>query len=223
MLALNCSIVVEGKSLYFSVYSSKLVAVELKAKSGILPVEFNGEFAIQGNDTLYLYKDERVDLSWKIGLNRFSLILTNKTEESIKIDWNYVTFIDCFNQVERVLPTGTKYLSYDSQLPPAIIPRGAILNSDILPACNVKMSKAGKWVEVPMIPLYYRSEEAMKEIAPSFIGKKMNIVMPLNIGQEVYEYTFTFIIDKIIVEGSKKVGNGEMKRIEQIMGEKIVK
>ena len=54
MLALYCSIVVEGKSLYFSVYSSKLVAVELKAKSGILPVEYNGEFAIQGNDTLYL-------------------------------------------------------------------------------------------------------------------------------------------------------------------------
>lgn len=220
-LLLNSSVI--GKNLYVVAYNSKLTSVNLSIDSKKQEIKSSIEELNDKELSTCIYNDSLFYLAWKVDVTRFSLLLKNKTSATMSIDWNKVTFVDCYNEVHRVVPSGTKYISHDSYIPPATLPQGTTLSCDIVPTNNIFINAVGKWVEKVIIPCYYTSEEARQVLAGSFIGKKMMMIIPIENEGKIFEYTFTFTIDSIVGKGEKKLSGGNMKKAEKIFADKIVK
>lgn len=98
---------------------TKIVTLEEEGKSG------------------YKYEDDYIDISWFVGSSQFSFNLKNKSEYSIKIPWDDVTYINTAGSVGRVMHSGVKYIDRNNSQPASIIPKGASLSDIVQPTDNV--------------------------------------------------------------------------------------
>lgn len=98
---------------------TKIVTLEEEGKSG------------------HKYEDDYIDIFWFVGSSQFSFNLKNKSEYSIKIPWDDVTYINTVGSVGRVMHSGVKYIDRNNSQPTSVIPKGASLSDIILPTDNV--------------------------------------------------------------------------------------
>lgn len=166
---------------------------------------------------LFLFPEERIR-----GIN-FSM--ENKTDHSIKILWNEAAYLDENNSSHRVIHYGVKYIERDRPQPPSVIIPQSKLEDMVYPADYVEwkkvLRKAKEWDEKPLLPsgaatMWGRKlssppfpanrEEAVKELekrndqAKKIKGKKIGILLPLQVGDVINEYIFTFEITDIRIE-----------------------
>ncbi len=214
---------VTAKKFYTVTYSCSLSAVELSINSQTLENNHNIEEKSSETFPSYIYEDESFVFTWKVNLTRLSFNIENKTKETVKIDWNNVIFVDCYNLVNNVMPKGAKYINHDKSFSPTIILKGTTYEGIIIPSNNVVLNAAVEWTELFLIPCVYTEEVYREELAPRFLGKKMRVLMPIMVGNKQYEYCFYFTIDKIINKGETSASGGKAKRIEKYLGSKIVK
>lgn len=149
----------------------------------------------------YQYEDDFIKITWFVDSKRFNFNLENKSNHSIKINWDDISLVDVNGKACRVMHSGVKYNERNNSQPATTVPRGATLSDMLVPTENVIfvsspliMGSAG-WGEATLLPTVFAKSEVQQ--AQAFVGKKMTILMPIIIENVPNEYTFTFNIDAV--------------------------
>lgn len=184
--------------VYMAQYSVGLSSVESPADAKQQFGETKVVTFKDGELSKYRYEDDFIDIVWYVGLKQLNFQLTNKSGNTIKINWDDVCFVDIDGKVGRVMHAGVKYTDRNNSQPATIIPKNASITDLILPTDNVYWVSGsyGGWREKNLIPAYYKDKEALKANAANYVGKKMVVLMPILIENIPNEYSFEFSIDE---------------------------
>ena len=151
--------------------------------------------------TNYNYEDDYIYISWFVGSSQFSFELKNKSNYSIKIPWDEVTYINTSGHVGRVMHSGVKYIDRNNSQPASIIPKGTSLSDIIQPTDNVYYASGqyGGWRTNNLFAFSIDKNNVAVAKVP-YIGKTVCILLPVIIEEVKNEYVFEFKIDDIIVK-----------------------
>lgn len=143
------------------------------------------------------YADSLIQTAWLVGQSKFNFELTNATASSIKLVWNDVVYVDKFGNVSKVMHKGIKYMDRENSQQDSNIPAGGKLDDAALPNTNVRWSSSlGEWIEEPLFVAYIKKSE-LEKVKQSTIGKTIKLIIPLIIGEDTYEYTFSFTVKDV--------------------------
>ena len=153
-----------------------------------------------GGLTKYRYEDDYIDIAWYVSSKQFNFELRNKSAHSIKINWDDITYVDIDGKAGRVMHSGVKYIDRNNSQPSTTIPKNASISDILLPTDNVYYvsGQYGGWNEKYLIPCVYSKQETYDILAPTNVGKKMSILMPIMIENVQNDYIFEFNIDELI-------------------------
>lgn len=115
---------------------------------------------------------------------KFSFVLRNLSDNSIKVVWNEAVFVDMDGATSKIMHAGTKYSQRDGDQPASVIIKGAKLEDVATPTANVYYSELFKeWMTRSMFP---------KE--PGLSGT-VRLMLPIQIKDTINEYIFEFDIN----------------------------
>lgn len=138
------------------------------------------------------YEDDYIDIIWQVGENHFFLTMRNKTKHIIKINWDEACCVDYNGMTGRVSHQGTKFTDRYEPQGISAIPAGATLCDIIIPTDNISYNKRSGWGSKSLIPCKKGNSIESVDMASSFIGKKISVILPIIIENVQNEYTFTF-------------------------------
>lgn len=151
--------------------------------------------------TNYRYEDDYIDISWYVGLTQFAFDLKNKSQYSIKIPWDDVTYINVYGEVGRVMHSGVKYVDRNNSQPASVVPKGARMSDIVMPTDNVYYvsGQYGGWREGRLFnfPIDRNNIDVSKQ---AYIGKTVKILFPVIIEGVKNEYVFEFRINDITLK-----------------------
>jgi len=146
----------------------------------------------------YSFEDEMIKIVWIPTYDRFYFTLTNKTSHSIKIDWDEAVYVDKNGYSKRVTHVMSNYTDLNSPQTPSTIVRNAVITDQIYPADYVYYDYSLGWAVKPLFPYAsVKSEHDLLLQAEEYIGKKVQILLPLKIEDVVNEYIFVFNINDV--------------------------
>lgn len=219
-----------GCTTYRSVYDISLKEVERPAKAKerygvqkIIKVEKSVEeenyfkdeekkyYSYFGQEK-YNFEDEMIKIAWIPTPHEFLFILTNKTDHSIKIVWDEASYVDISGESHRVMHSGVKYIDRDSAQPPSIVVRRGTFSDLVMPTDYI--GGPPYYLHIPLFPIY----NAMSDYDPNYpkyykdsreefiiktkdyIGKTVQILLPLQIEDVVNEYIFIFELKGVEIQ-----------------------
>lgn len=161
-------------------YRSELSRVET-TDDGV--VGSSGISVFQESDaTKYSYVDSVIDIVISGDNERFSFVLKNISDSSIKVVWNDAAFVGMDGATSRIMHSGIKYFQREGDQPASVIIRGAKLEDVVIPNDLVyyNNSQDGGWHS--------------KSMYPSEPGKdgKISLMLPVKINETLKEYIFVF-------------------------------
>ena len=151
----------------------------------------------------YAFKDEYIDIIWDVSDCHFNFRLANLSDNTIRIPWDEVVYIDADRVANRVMHSGIKYSDRNASQPATVIPKGTSVSDFVMPTENVYWNEwsyadnnyfPGAWEEIPLFPQYGSREDASFS---DFPGKTVSIVMPIIVQDTAREYIFTFEINDL--------------------------
>lgn len=160
--------------------------------------ERDGEYGIRkatsqtGN---YSYEDEIINSLWSISEDRMNFEITNKSDNSIRILWDEAAYVNIDNYSSRIMHSGMEYTNRNLSLPPSIIVRKAFLRDAAIPLDNISYDDYEGWIIAPLIGNTFYNEEEAQEFADKVIGRKIQLLLPMEINNTIHEYIFVFEID----------------------------
>lgn len=177
-----------GSMMQTSKYVVNLSAVESPENAKVQFGETKVVTFTEGDVQKYRYEDDYINIVWFVGYKQFDFSLTNKTDHTIKINWDDISYVDMNGNVGRMMHSGVKYTDRNNIQPATSIPRKASVTDILLPTDNVYWASGqyGGWRETPLIPYTYSNGGAE--------GKTMTILMPIMIENVQNDYTFEFLI-----------------------------
>lgn len=190
------------------VYDIQLTAVERPASAR----ERYGEYklATAQNDsgvTEYTFDDDLVFIAWIPLTTQFAFVLRNKTEHSIKIVWDDAAFVDLTGSSGRVMHSGVKYTDANASQPPTVVVRRGMVDDVVVPSANVRYQsgslytsgwRTDPWIERPRVTeVTYMA--VLDSLRAKYVGKSVQILLPLQIQDVLNEYLFTFEVKGIDV------------------------
>ena len=149
----------------------------------------------EGDTTKYYFEDEMVRIVWLPSPKVITFLLTNKTDHSIKIIWDEAAYVDTEGITHRVMHSGVKYIDRNNSQPPTVVVRGGTISDLILPTDYVYWASGqygGWWEESPLFPYKSGNPDQLAAEAQQYVGKTIQILLPLQIEDVVNEYLFTF-------------------------------
>lgn len=177
-----------GTMMQTSKYVVNLSAVESPENARVQFGETKVVTFKDGDVQKYRYEDDFINIVWFVGYKEFDFSLTNKSDHTIKINWDDISYVDINGNVGRVMHSGVKYIDRNSSQPATSIPKRASITDLLMPTENVYYvsGQYGGWRESPLIPASYNQGGAE--------GKTMTILMPIMIENVQNDYTFEFVI-----------------------------
>lgn len=171
MLAASC--------VPFTVYQLKLSSVERSGKSRPIKTSIT-------NDSLN-FIDDNMSISWSSGQSQLDFVLENRTDQTMRIPWDEVVYVDESGVSNRVMHAGVKFINRDQSMPPSILVKGGKLDDTIIPSSNVyyESGRYGGWRQSALF-------------TAASVGKQIRVLMPMVIGEKKHEYLFTFLIGPIV-------------------------
>lgn len=155
------------------------------------------DFASIKTDGKDCYEDENIFISWEVSASEFAFTIKNKNAFSIKIPWDEAVYVDFYGNSNRVIHNGVKYADRNAEQPPSVVPRNATLSDVLIPSDNISFSSFAKmWVTHPLMADFACPEQINDSQA---IGKRVQIIFPIQIKDVVNEYTFTFELKNVQV------------------------
>jgi hypothetical protein len=159
----------------------------------------------------YLVEDRMIRILWFVTPLDIDFLLENKATESIKILWDEALFVDENEKTHSIIHSGVKYPDRDKPQPPTVIPENGKIREVIYPADYLYYRKAdySRYSSTPcgaekkaLLPcgLFGGDPRVLREKVDTCVGKKIGVVLPLQIGDAVYEYVFTFRVNSVKVE-----------------------
>jgi hypothetical protein len=131
----------------------------------------------------YRFSDSLVAGVFSINAERFEISCRNKTDRSIKIDWEKAVYINPFGVRRRVIHSGIRYERKVDAQAPSIIRKGETLADYLLPSENVNVYLYGSG-GFSVYPLFSTRE----------YGRTAKVLLPLDVDGVVNEYLFQFKI-----------------------------
>lgn len=137
------------------------------------------------------YEDDFIDISWSLSHSRFDFNIShaqfhfklkNKSNHTIKINWDDMSYVGTTGRVSRV-DKGMKYIS----LPMTTIPKGAVLHESVSPTDDVS-NFSGNWFEKN----HFSANDSKRQTEKPTVS----ILMPILIENIQNDYLFVFEIDK---------------------------
>ena len=155
----------------------------------------------------YFFEDEMVKIIWIPSQYRISFILTNKTDHSIKIVWDEAAYVDENGISHRVVHSGVKYADLNTPQPPSVVVRKSTIGETLHPTDYVYyLGGDVGWRDDPLLPdleVDFKADISSEEVkgkASKYIGKTIQVLLPLQIENVVNEYIFTFKVHKVVVK-----------------------
>lgn len=182
-------------------YNVSLSSVESPADAKVQFGETKVASFLDGSINKYTYEDDYIKITWFVDNRQFNFTLYNKSNHTIKINWDDISYVDYNGQTGRVMHSGVKYTEKNNSQPSSMIPKGASLSDILLPTENVYLvaGQYGGWRENPLIPSVFDKNTDIATAAGAFVGKTMTILMPIYLENVQNDYIFTFNIDSYIL------------------------
>ena len=157
--------------------------------------------------TKYSFEDGLTSIFWSATVSEFSFVLNNKTDHSIKIVWDEAAYVDIDGISQRVMHAGVKYADRNSSQPPTVVVRKGIASDLIIPSDNIYYVSGtyGGWRKEPLLPdIKKPNAEELELKAEKYIGKTIQVLLPLQIEGIVNEYIFIFEVQSVEIKQSKE-------------------
>lgn len=139
----------------------------------------------------YSYNDSIIDITIFGTAQKFSFILRNISNHSLKIIWNEAAFVGLDGSTSKIMHVGTKYSERESDQPATVVIKGAKIDDVATPTANVYYDEGYRvgyntygngWKINSMLPKDYIGKEA----------GKIRLMLPIQVKDVVNEYTFVF-------------------------------
>lgn len=139
----------------------------------------------------YSYNDSIIDITIFGTKEKFSFILKNISNHSLKIIWNEAAFVGLDGSTSKIMHVGTKYSQRESDQPATVVIKGAKIDDVATPTANVYYDEGVKigystigsgWKTKSMLPEEYKGKEA----------GEIRLMLPIQVKDVVNEYTFIF-------------------------------
>lgn len=174
-------------------YDIVLSSVESRADNNVVDLITSVQ---EDGVSQYVYEDDYIRILWFVDRVSFHFNLENKTDRTIRVEWDNIAYVDYDGETGRVIHSGVKYNERNSEQAPSVVPRRARMTDVLLPAANVEFD-GYRWQEKSLLGGDYGWVPTGVTTASSLVdysGKSMSIVMPLEIDGQTREYTFNFIV-----------------------------
>ena len=193
---------------YTALYDVTLSTVESPADAKAQFGETKVVSFKEGEVSKYRYEDDYIDIVWYVSTKQFNFTLKNKSNHTIKINWDDISYVDYKGSVGRVMHAGVKYTDRNSSQPASTVPKNASITDILLPTENVYYvsGQYGGWREKMLIPSIYNTPQDFAAEANDYVGKTMKILMPIMIENVQNDYTFEFNIASLL---NPEVGKGK--------------
>ncbi|MDI3503587.1 MAG: hypothetical protein PWP64_523 [Candidatus Cloacimonadota bacterium] len=156
--------------------------------------DINQRYQAPVADTLeivrYAYEDDLFRSIWSMNEAGWNLVLYNKSEATLTIDWDKVTYMDVDNIGHKVLASGTKYSMRNEAQTPAVLPRRGNLTETLVSADHVYQSSTGIWTKRPLWPVDFAEAQRYK-------GKSVRLIVPFTVEGLTAQYEFIFTIKDV--------------------------
>lgn len=184
---------------YLALYDVGLKKVESPADSKNQFGETKVVNFKDGELNKYRYEDDYIEIVWYVSTKQFNFELRNKSDYTIKINWDDISYVNSSGTSGRMMHAGVKYTERNNSQPSTTIPKGAKISDLLLPTDNVYYisGQYGGWREKYLIPSIYKTQEDLDKFAPDYVGKTMRILMPIIIENVQNDYTFEFSIEQL--------------------------
>lgn len=160
----------------------------------------------------YRYEDDYIDIIWTFRNTRLEFFLRNKSNHTIKVNWDEVAYVNYNGNVSRIMHLGVKYDKRSESQGYINIPSGTYISDMILPIDNVYFQEGyaryggyggyepAKWVEKALIPCYYNNKSEMEADVKSgtWIGKTVKVLFPIEIEGVKNDYSFEFKVNGVL-------------------------
>ena len=159
---------------------------------------------LQEEDTTkYSFEDDLIRIVWMATPEELVFDLTNKTNHSMKIIWDKAVYVDEKGNSKRVTHSGVKYADRNKSQPPTTVAKDATVSDLVFPAENVDYEGGpyGGWQIKPLFPTSSMSgtPEDLLAKAKKYVGKSVQVLLPLEIEQAVKEYIFVFKVNDVVM------------------------
>ena len=149
------------------------------------------------------FEDEKIKIIWTPTPSRFLFIITNKTQDTMKITWEQAEYIDENGTVKKVMHSAMIFSGENGSRLPTAVARDSSVSGFILPTDNVYWlsgDMAG-WRKKPLFPYYNRTsaDDLMVE-AKEYEGKSIQVLLPVDVKNSLYNYRFTFKISDVALK-----------------------
>ena len=150
--------------------------------------------------TKYSYEDEMIKIVWLPLSTQFAFTLQNKTDHSIKIIWDEAVYVNENSSSGRVMHAGVKYTDRNNSQPPTIVVKNANIDDMVVPTEKVSYISGVGWSTSPMFANRAMTSEELNTLSQSYIGKTVQILLPLQIEDTVNEYIFSFKVEDFVAK-----------------------
>ena len=181
----------KGKLCSAEMYRKVIFRYYTKFQFYLNSVEIYGEKKDVSENNNNKYEDKYIKIEWEILQSALSFNLLNKTDGSLKVLWNDMSFIDISNNSRRVLSGETREIHANLEVPSSVVPKGSSFSEIAIP-----------YPRKSFILNNYLCPQELEDKGKPEIGKEIRILFPIEIEGNVIEYIFTFRVSDIIL--SKK-------------------
>jgi hypothetical protein len=185
----------------------------------LIKVEKNGKEMKNSdiNKRSLTFEDDMIKISWTVPHKEFNFSLFNKTEDTLKVIWDDMVFVDCEGRSSKTAHYGVSYINANNFQPASVLIKHSILRDAIIPTDNINYCVIGDWQGWSIEAILRSSSDNMtggevddannnrpavfRKIGEETIGKTLVVYFPILIKSQTIEYVFTFKVDDFKFDG----------------------
>ncbi len=148
-------------------------------------------------------EDSLIRVDWDIVPFRLGFRLTNKTDRPLAIIWDDAAFLDVAGVSHKVIHRGVRYEDLDKpQRPTTVGPSGRVTDI-VLPTQLIYYRADVGWLERPILSPYRTASEDELTGAKANVGRSFGVVLPIDLGDSVRNYVFTFRVNAVTLPNER--------------------
>jgi len=142
-----------------------------------------------------VFQDDRIRIAFRIDDAAIRFQLRNRSSIPLKVKWDDAS-IGVRDRYYAVRNTRTLYVpSYRDNAVPTILPSGYIIDM-AMPAENISFN-GSEWKEKELLQTTDRNSDAIRQRMFAYKGSMMNLLLPVQVGDSVFSYTFQFRVQSV--------------------------
>jgi hypothetical protein len=142
-----------------------------------------------------VFQDDRIRIAFRIDDAAIRFQLRNRTTRPLKIRWDEAS-LGVRGRYYAVRNTRTLFLpGYRDDTAPTILPQGYVIDM-AMPAENISFN-GSEWKEKELLQTTDRNSPAIQQRLLAYKGSVVNLLLPVQVGDSVWSYTFQFQVTSV--------------------------